>query len=108
MVGVLGGGAYRVNWNGEQVLTPKQYGKLREEGWFDKAVNHPLKVFEEIEAGKAFTGWWVFPSYGKNICVLLCKIYTPYLHVEELFIFTCIAGVYSHMLMIIFIDLSFI
>ncbi|KAF4635829.1 hypothetical protein G7Y89_g2267 [Cudoniella acicularis] len=30
--GILGGGAYRVNWNGEMVPTGKNYGKLREEG----------------------------------------------------------------------------
>ena len=52
--GVVGGGAYRVNWNGEMVSTGKQYKKLRKEGWFDIAVNHTLKVFEEIEAGKVF------------------------------------------------------
>ena len=54
--GIVGGGAYRVNFDNEQVATPKQYKKLREEGWLDKAVNHTLKAFEEIEAGRVFTG----------------------------------------------------
>jgi hypothetical protein len=53
--GVVGGGAYRVNYNNEQVATPKQYVKLREEGWLDKTVKHTLKAFEEIEAGRVFT-----------------------------------------------------
>jgi hypothetical protein len=54
--GVVGGGAYRVNSEGEQVATEKQYKKLREEGWLDKVVAHTLKVFEEIQAGRVFTG----------------------------------------------------
>lgn len=54
--GIVGGGAYRVNFDNEQVATPKQYKKLREEGWLDKVVNHTLKAFEEIEAGRVFTG----------------------------------------------------
>jgi hypothetical protein len=54
--GIVGGGAYKVNWNGELIATGKQYIKMREEGWLDKAVDHTLKVFEEIESGKVFTG----------------------------------------------------
>ena len=53
--GIVGGGAYRVNYNNEQVATPKQYKKLREEGWLEKVVEHTLKAFEEIEAGRVFT-----------------------------------------------------
>jgi len=53
--GVLGGGAYRVNWNGEQVATGKQYVKLREEGWAERCIEHTLKAWEVIEAGGIFT-----------------------------------------------------
>lgn len=53
--GVLGGGAYRVNYNGEQVATPKNYEQLRAEGWLEKTVQHTLKAWEEIEAGRVFT-----------------------------------------------------
>jgi len=54
--GIVGGGAYKVDWNGEVMATKKQYVKLREEGWEQKAVNHILKAFEEIEAKGVFTG----------------------------------------------------
>jgi hypothetical protein len=53
--GIVGGGAYRTNWNGEKVATGKQYEKLREEGWLGKAVEHTLNAFKEIEAGRKFT-----------------------------------------------------
>lgn len=54
--GVVGGGAYRVNYNGEQVATGKQYKELREQGWLDKIVQHTLQAFEDIEAKGVFTG----------------------------------------------------
>jgi hypothetical protein len=54
--GIVGGGAYRVYFNNEQVATPKKYKELREEGWLDKAVNHTLGAFGEIEAGRIFSG----------------------------------------------------
>lgn len=53
--GIIGGGAYKVNYNNEHIITPKQYAKLREEGWYDKAVNHTVTAFKEIEAGRIFT-----------------------------------------------------
>jgi hypothetical protein len=53
--GIVGGGAYRVNYNDEQVPTPKQYKKMREDGWLDKCVEHTLKAFEVIGAGGVFT-----------------------------------------------------
>lgn len=52
--GILGGGAYRVNYNNEQVATGSQYKKLREGGWLDKCVKHTFKAWEEIEAGRVF------------------------------------------------------
>jgi len=54
--GVVGGGAYRVNYNNEMVATGKDYAKLREEGWKEKVVSHTLEVFQEIEAGRVFEG----------------------------------------------------
>ncbi|KUJ23876.1 uncharacterized protein LY89DRAFT_633581 [Mollisia scopiformis] len=54
--GVLGGGSYRVNYNGEQVAIGKQYKKMREDGWAEKSVQHTLKCFEDIEATGHFSG----------------------------------------------------
>lgn len=54
--GIVGGGAYRVNYNNEQVATGKQYKKLREEGWEDKCVKHTFRAWEAIEATGVFTG----------------------------------------------------
>jgi len=54
--GVVGGGAYKVNWNGEMIPTGKQYKNLREDGWLEKVRSHTMKAFEEIEAGKVFAG----------------------------------------------------
>jgi len=54
--GLLGGGAYRVNYDSEIIKTGNQYPKLREEGWQEKIINHTLEAFEEIKAGRAFTG----------------------------------------------------
>lgn len=53
--GIVGGGAYRVYYNGEQVATPKKYEAWRAEGWLEKTVEHTLKAWEVIEAGKVFT-----------------------------------------------------
>jgi hypothetical protein len=53
--GIVGGGAYRVNYNNEQVATPKQYKQMREDGWLDKCVQHTFKAWEVIEAGGVFT-----------------------------------------------------
>lgn len=53
--GILGGGAYRVNYNDEQVATGKQYEQMRKDGWLEKCVQHTLKAWEVIEAGEVFT-----------------------------------------------------
>ena len=50
--GVVGGGAYRTNWNGEMVPLTKGYKKLRENGFYEKVWNHTMKAFEDIEAGR--------------------------------------------------------
>lgn len=53
----MGGGAYRTNWNGEEAATGKQYEKLREERWLEKAAEHTLIAFKEIEAGRTFAAY---------------------------------------------------
>lgn len=53
--GVVGGGAYRVNWNGETIPTKKNYKDLRAAGWGEKFVTHTKQVFLDVEAGKTFT-----------------------------------------------------
>lgn len=54
--GVVGGGAYRGNWNGKAVPLGKAYEKLREEGLSERVWSHTMEAFKEIEAGKVFTG----------------------------------------------------
>ncbi|KAI9727612.1 MAG: hypothetical protein M1834_008052 [Cirrosporium novae-zelandiae] len=54
--GMVGGGAYRVTWNGEIIPTGKAYEKIREEGLSERVWNHTMKAFGEIEAGNFFTG----------------------------------------------------
>lgn len=53
--GVSGGGAYRVDWNGEIDPCPKSFKKLRDDGMGEKIWDHTMRVFEEIEAGEVFT-----------------------------------------------------
>jgi hypothetical protein len=53
--GVVGGGAYRVDWNGGVVPLGAKYEGLRREG-FEKTVwDHTTNAFEVIESGKVFT-----------------------------------------------------
>lgn len=54
--GVIGGGAYRVNWNGEPVALGKQYKQMRIDGWKEKCVEHTLKAWADIDATGHFTG----------------------------------------------------
>lgn len=54
--GVSGGGAYRVDWNGESIPIKKNYEELRAAGWGEKFVAHTNQVFADVEAGKVFTG----------------------------------------------------
>jgi hypothetical protein len=51
---VVGGGAYRVIWTGERIPTVPAYEKHRKDGLPEICVNHTLKAFEEIEAGRVF------------------------------------------------------
>ncbi|KAF2664874.1 hypothetical protein BT63DRAFT_464131 [Microthyrium microscopicum] len=46
--GVVGGGAYRCNWNNEIIETPKSYVKLRADGVADKVWEHTNQVFKDI------------------------------------------------------------
>ena len=52
--GVVGGGAYRVNWDDEEVPLKKNYPQLRREGFGEKAWDHTMEAFREIEAGRVF------------------------------------------------------
>lgn len=54
--GVVGGGCYRVDWNGEMIPIKKNYKQLRDDGWADKFRAHTEQAFSDIEAGKVFTG----------------------------------------------------
>ena len=54
--GRRGSGAYAVNSDGETIPTKKTYAKIREEGMKVKTWDHTMKAFEEIEAGRVFTG----------------------------------------------------
>ncbi len=53
--GVLGGGAYRADWNGKLIPIKKNYAQLREERWEEKIWEHTNKAFEVIEKGDVFT-----------------------------------------------------
>lgn len=53
--GVLGGGAYRVNWNGEVPLG-KGYKNIRIDEVSKKVWDHTMKVFQDISAGGYFDG----------------------------------------------------
>lgn len=54
--GIRGSGAYSVDWKGEATSTEKAYKQVREEKLGDKFWDHTMKAFEEIEAGRVFTG----------------------------------------------------
>ena len=54
--GVLGGGAYRVNWNGEEVPLGKGYKNIRVDKVSKKVWEHTMKVFQDISAGGYFFG----------------------------------------------------
>jgi hypothetical protein len=52
--GVLGGGAYRVNWNNEQIAIGKQYTQMRADDWAKKLVDHTHKAWADIESTGQF------------------------------------------------------
>ena len=52
--GTKGGGAYKLNWDGEAMLCNKEFERLRKEGMPEKVWAHTTKAFEEIEAGRKF------------------------------------------------------
>ncbi|KAH6659020.1 hypothetical protein BKA67DRAFT_652288 [Truncatella angustata] len=54
--GVVGGGCYRINQDGETFPTPDSYQTLREQGVGDLIWQHTSSAFEEITSGRAFTG----------------------------------------------------
>lgn len=54
--GVVGGGAYRVNWNDDIIPNKKQQVEFRDQGMVEKVWKHTITAFEEIESGKTFAG----------------------------------------------------
>ena len=54
--GVVGGGAYRPNWDGEPLPLRKTYPGLRADGMSQKVWDHTMEAFREIEAGRVFKG----------------------------------------------------
>ena len=53
---VVGGGAYRVDWNGEILPKGEVYKKLEQNGMSQKVWEHTNEAFKEISAGGVFTG----------------------------------------------------
>lgn len=54
--GVVGGGAYRMNWNNEIFPCGKEFPRLRREGFATKAWDHSTTAVEEIGRNGVFTG----------------------------------------------------
>jgi hypothetical protein len=54
--GDAGSGAYAVKIDGETAQVHKSYAKYKSEGVGEKLVAHTLRAFDEIKAGKTFTG----------------------------------------------------
>lgn len=54
--GVVGGGAYKGNWNGDLIPSSKKLEELRQEKWGKRAWDHTMKVFETIGRGEVYTG----------------------------------------------------
>jgi hypothetical protein len=54
--GMLGGGAYRVDWDGETVPKGKIYKSLEEAGMAQKVWDHTTDAFQVIEGGGVFKG----------------------------------------------------
>jgi len=52
--GVSGGGAYRVNWNGENIAVKKNYQQLRADGVGEKFVKHTQELLKCVDAGEVF------------------------------------------------------
>ncbi|KAI0132837.1 hypothetical protein BJ170DRAFT_263401 [Xylariales sp. AK1849] len=54
--GLVGSGAYRINWDGESLPTPASYQNFREEGVSDLVWKHTTTAFDEIASGEVFSG----------------------------------------------------
>ncbi|PCG90113.1 Hypothetical protein PENO1_100820 [Penicillium occitanis (nom. inval.)] len=54
--GIRGGGAYRVNWNGEEVPLGKGYKNLRKDEVRKKVWDHTMAVFQGISNDGHFSG----------------------------------------------------
>lgn len=53
--GVIGGGAYRVNWDGEEVPLGKGYKNIRKADVSKKVWDHTMKVFHDISTSGYFS-----------------------------------------------------
>jgi hypothetical protein len=54
--GAAGSGVYRVDWDGESLPKNEKAVAFRADGIVEKVWQHTMTVFEEIEAGRVFTG----------------------------------------------------
>ena len=54
--GIRGSGAYAVSWDGETISTENTYKNVRGTDLARQVWDHTLRAFEEIEAGRVFTG----------------------------------------------------
>ncbi|KAK9365293.1 hypothetical protein V1509DRAFT_633511 [Lipomyces kononenkoae] len=54
--GILGGGAYRTNWNGDVTPLTKQYEHINKDEVREMVWEHTMKVFEDITAAGYFSG----------------------------------------------------
>jgi hypothetical protein len=54
--GVIGGGAYRTNWNGETSSLGKVYEILDQKQVREQVWEHTMRAFEQISAGEKFSG----------------------------------------------------
>ncbi|KAF2668603.1 hypothetical protein BT63DRAFT_425902 [Microthyrium microscopicum] len=52
--GIVGGGAYRIDLDGETIATGEAYETAKAAGMYDLVYEHTMKAFKEIEAGRAF------------------------------------------------------
>lgn len=53
--GIVGGGAYRTNWDGEIVPLTKQYKQINKDKVRETVWEHTMKVFQDISAGGRFS-----------------------------------------------------
>lgn len=52
--GMMGGGAYRVDWNGQIIPNKAEQKQLRDQGMVDKVWDHTMAAFDSIAVGRRF------------------------------------------------------